>query len=55
MKNIKENEYKIANEDGMVYLHITKELNDTLLANKALGNMMVEVIKQKHVKKVIID
>jgi len=55
MKNIKENEYKIAEENGMVCLHITKELNDILLTNKALGSMMVEVIKQKHVKKVIID
>ncbi|QBJ03728.1 hypothetical protein ATCCB_0035 [Lactobacillus phage ATCCB] len=56
MKNgLNLNGYTLTNEDGMVYLHITKELNDTLLANKELGDLMVELIKQKNVKKVIID
>ena len=56
MKNeLKLNGYTLVNEDGMTYLHITKELNDTLLANKELGDMMIELIKQNNVKKVIID
>lgn len=52
---IKASQYKITNEDGTTYLHITKELNDTLLANKELGDLMVELIKQKNVQKIIID
>jgi|GEM_PF-5956929 len=55
MKNIKENEYKIAEENGMVCLHITKELNATLLANKELGDLMVQLIEQKNIQKIIVD
>ena len=56
MKNeLKTNGYTIVEEDGMTYLHITKELNDTLLTNKELGDLMVEIIKQNNVNKIIID
>ena len=56
MKNeLKTNGYKIVEEDGMTCLHITKELNATLLANKELGNLMVELIKKNHVQKIIVD
>jgi len=56
MKNeLKTNEYTIVEEDGKNYLHITKELNATLLANKELGNLMIELIKQNNVKKIIVD
>lgn len=55
MKNeLKTNGYMIAEEDGMTYLHITKELNATLLTNKELGELMVELIKQNNVKKIIV-
>ena len=56
MKNeLKINGYTLTNEDGMTYLHITKELNDTLLANKELGDLMIDLIKQNSVKKIIVD
>lgn len=46
MKNeLKTNEYKVVKENGMTCLLITKELNDTLLTNKTLGDMMIEVIE----------
>jgi len=55
MKNLDVNEYKVTTEDGTTRLHITKELNDTLLANKELGNLMVQLIEQKNIQKIIID
>lgn len=56
MKNeLKANGYTIVEEDGMTYLHITKELNATLLKNRELGDLMVELIKQNNVNKIIID
>ena len=48
-------EYAIVEENGKSYLHITKELNDTLQANKVLGDQMVELIEQKNICKIIID
>ena len=47
--------YAIVEEDGKSYLHITKELNDTLQASKVLGDQMFELIIQKHICKIIID
>lgn len=56
MKNeLKKQGYAIVNEDGKAYLHITKELNDTLQASKELGGQMVELIMQKNICKIIID
>ena len=56
MKNeLKADEYKMVKENGMTYLHITKELNDTLLTNKKLGDLMVELIKQNNIKKIVVD
>lgn len=55
MKNVKINEYKVAEENGMVCLHITKKLNDILLTNKELGDLMVGLIKQNNVNKIIVD
>jgi len=55
MKNLNVNEYKVTTEYGTTCLHISKELNDTLLANKELGNLMVQLIEQKNIQKIIID
>lgn len=55
MKNLDVNEYKIVEENGMTYLHLTKELNDTLLTNKELGDLMVQLIEQKNIQKIIVD
>lgn len=55
MKNLDVNEYKVTEENGKTYLHLTKELNDTLLTNKELGDLMIELIEQNNVQKIIID
>lgn len=52
---IKTSQYKITEENGKTYLHLTKELNDTLLTNKELGDLMIELIEQNNVQKIIID
>lgn len=52
---LKTNEYTLVKEDGVTYLHISKELNATLLENKELGSMMVKLIEQNSVKKIIVD
>ena len=48
-------EYAIVVENGKSYLHITKELNDTLQKSKVLGDRMVELIMQKHIDGIIFD
>lgn len=56
MKNeFKTNEYKIVKKDGMIYLYLTKELNNTLLENKELDELMIKLIKQNNVQKIIVD
>lgn len=56
MKNeLKTNGYTIVEENGKTYLLLTKELNDTLLANKELGDFMVQLIEQKNIQKIIVD
>lgn len=56
MKNeLKKQGYAIVEEDGKSYLHITKELNDTLQKSKVLGDQMVQLIEQKNICKVIVD
>lgn len=52
---IKANQYKIIKKDGMIYLYLTKELNDTLLENKELDELMIKLIKQNNVQKIIVD
>ena len=52
---LKKQGYAIVEEDGKSYLHITKELNDTLQADKVLGDQMVELIMQKNICKIILN
>jgi len=47
--------YAIVEENGKSYLHISKELNDTLQKSKVLGDQMVELMIQKNIAGIIFD
>ena len=49
------NGYEIVSENGKSYLHISKELNDTLQKSKVLGDQMVQLMIQKNIAGIVID
>ena len=52
---MKKQGYAIVEENGKSYLHISKELNEILQANKVLGDQMVQLMIQKNIAGIVFD